>query len=380
MRLVPFSVLLLLVTFPVIAAGEDENQFNEAYRAYTAAIESGDTELEISSAKAALDVGSQINDVGDEQLAALMHNYGFALVRGDRIEEGRDVIKQSIDALIESTGKHNPDLITYYFSLAIASAGIGNERRQLRWYKRALGVASKNFGKKSIRYANLAFDAGVGLYQGSKSTLGEKYLKQSLEIYEQEIGAASKEAGLANYQLGRIAFYRGDSRKVTQYLLDALNAFEGDGDDEQAQRLIIHALLVQAYESLDESDNATKHCVAIGKENQFSPDQDVVPLFRLRPQYPHTQLRKGVEGYVDLRFTIDENGFVRDPEVVESSTGSPSGRRSFRSSFRDPEQHRSFEAAALAALERYRYAPRFVDGNAVPVEGVDTRVYFKLVD
>ena len=224
MRLALFSVVLLLAVSPAIA-DDDVDRFNTAYRAYSAAIESGDAELAMSSAKAALDIGRQIIDAGDPRLAALMHNYGNALVDAGRFDEGQDVLKESIDTLIESSGKQDPELITYYSSLAMASADFVNESRQLKWYKRALNVASENYGKESIEYANLAYQVGTNIYVESRSPKGRKYLEQALAIYEKEFGIASQEAGFANYQLGRIAFHRRDSREVTQYLLDALSAF-----------------------------------------------------------------------------------------------------------------------------------------------------------
>jgi len=374
MRLALFSAVFLLTAFPVIAADDDASRFNAAYREYSAAIESGDTGLAITSAKAALDIGTTIVDAGDPRLAALMHNYGNALVGGGRIEEGQDALEQSIDMLIESSGKQNPELITYYVSLATASAGFGNGPRQLKWYKHALNVASKNYGKESIEYANLAYDAGTSVFRDSLSPSGEKYLKQSLTIYETELGVTSHEAGFANYQLGRISFYRRNNRKVTRYLLSALSAFGGDTMGEQAQRLMIHTLLVQAYESLNESDNATKHCVAIGRESQFAPNQDHMPLFRLVPQYPSSLLVRGVEGFVDLTFTVDENGFVKNPEVVAASPVRGGGF----SGALGPKTERSFEAAALDAVGRFRYAPKFVDGVAVPVEDVKTRISFEI--
>lgn len=381
MRLFLFTVLLVLAAFPVVADDDAKSRFNTAYRAYSAAIESGDTEAALTTAKTALDIGSTFIDASDPRLAALMHNYGNALVDDGRVEEGREVLEESVDALIKSSGKQDPELINYYVNLANASGGFGGERRQLQWFKRALKVASDIYGKESIEYANTAYLTGATLYQDSQSPNGRKYLKQALEIYETELGVRSLEAGYTNYQLGRVAFYKLNNREATEYLLNALSAFGGDTTTEQGQRLMIRALLVQNYELLDESDNATKHCVAIGKESQFAPDQDYLPLFQLAPQYPHTQWRNGIEGHVVLSFTVDESGFVRNMEVVEEVLSSrSSGWNSVHSGFRDEEKHRSFEGAALAALERYRYAPRFVDGVAVPVEGVTTRVSFQLAD
>ncbi len=379
MRAAFSAALLLLASFAVAAVDADIELFDVAHQEYLAAVDSGDTELAITSAKTALDIGSRIVGTGDPDFARLLYHYGDALVNGGRADEGRSFLIQAIDELINTSGKQSPELVAVYISMATASAGFGNEAEQLKWYKRALKVTSSNFGKDSVDYANLAYRTATSVLDESESPIGEKYLKQALAIFETEFGASSKEVGYANYGLGRIAFFRRDSREVTEYLLQALSSFDGDGPADQEQRLKIHAMLVQAYEALDESDNATSHCVAIGRENQLAPDQDFVPLFVISPQYPHTQLRNGVEGHVVLSFTVDEFGFVKDAEVVETRSV-PTGRRSFRSSFRDPVEHQSFEASALAALQRYRYAPRFVDGVAVPTEGVTTRTNFRIVE
>ena len=87
----------------------------------------------------------------------------------------------------------------------------------------------------------------------------------------------------------------------------------------------------------------------------------------------------GVEGFVDFEFTIDKNGFVRNPEVLQVSTGRP-GNSIGRSLFDSRPEDSSFESAALKALERFRYAPRFVNGNAIEVDKVKTRITFEIED
>ena len=88
----------------------------------------------------------------------------------------------------------------------------------------------------------------------------------------------------------------------------------------------------------------------------------------------------GVEGYVDFEFTIDKNGFVRDPEVIAIASSGRASKSIGGSSFDSRPEDRSFESAALKALERFRYAPRFVDGNAIEVDGVKTRITFEIQD
>ena len=111
------------------------------------------------------------------------------------------------------------------------------------------------------------------------------------------------------------------------------------------------------------SDLATEHCLAIGAEQHGQRlIRITVPIFRMAPSYPKDMLRKGAEGYVDLAFTVDATGFVRNPEVIGGSGNA------------------SFEEEALATVERFRYAARHIDGKPVAVDNVKTRISFHIED
>jgi protein TonB len=86
---------------------------------------------------------------------------------------------------------------------------------------------------------------------------------------------------------------------------------------------------------------------------------DYLPIVRVAPVYPARALSRGLEGYVDLVFTVTAAGTVRDP-VVEFSTSS------------------LFERAATRAVLKFKYKPRVVDGVPVEVPGVKTRISFKI--
>jgi protein TonB len=45
-------------------------------------------------------------------------------------------------------------------------------------------------------------------------------------------------------------------------------------------------------------------------------DHDVVPLVRVDPDYPPRARQRGIEGYVDLEFTIGPTGAVVNPRVI----------------------------------------------------------------
>ena len=89
-------------------------------------------------------------------------------------------------------------------------------------------------------------------------------------------------------------------------------------------------------------------------------DRDVVPLVRVDPEYPPRARQRGIEGFVDIEFTIGPAGTVQDPKVIAA---------------RPPSV---FERSALRAVRRWRYNPRIEDGVAVERPGVRVRLRFEL--
>jgi bla regulator protein blaR1 len=96
-------------------------------------------------------------------------------------------------------------------------------------------------------------------------------------------------------------------------------------------------------------------------EAQARSDRDVLPMVRINPEYPPSALAAQLEGEVNLQFTITAAGTTKDIVVVESTT---------------PE----FEAPAIAALQKWRYAPVTENDQPVEVPGVRTIIRFELAD
>lgn len=89
-------------------------------------------------------------------------------------------------------------------------------------------------------------------------------------------------------------------------------------------------------------------------------DRDVIPLVRIAPDYPPRALSRGLEGWVQVQFTITATGTVKDATVVNA----------------EPKQ--IFDDAALKAIARWRYNPRVEGGVAVERVGVQTIIRFQL--
>jgi len=88
---------------------------------------------------------------------------------------------------------------------------------------------------------------------------------------------------------------------------------------------------------------------------------DYLPIVRVAPVYPARALSRGLEGYVDMGFTVTTTGTVRDPVVLFSTSS-------------------LFERAAIRAVLKFKYKPRVVDGIPVDVPNVKTRITFKIED
>jgi periplasmic protein TonB len=72
---------------------------------------------------------------------------------------------------------------------------------------------------------------------------------------------------------------------------------------------------------------------------------------QVAPAYPRGAQSKGKQGWVELEFTVTEEGEVRDAKARSSSAS-------------------IFEGTAISAINRWRFEPVVEDGRPVPVRGV----------
>lgn len=94
--------------------------------------------------------------------------------------------------------------------------------------------------------------------------------------------------------------------------------------------------------------------------NNFAMQGDARPLVRFPPDYPPVASREGIEGWVEMRFSIDTSGAVINIEVIDS------------------EPKRIFDRAARRALQRWKYQAKVVNGKAIEQHGLSVMLDFKL--
>ena len=90
------------------------------------------------------------------------------------------------------------------------------------------------------------------------------------------------------------------------------------------------------------------------------PTGDATPIVRINPKYPTTAAREGLEGWVQLSFSISPTGEVIDPVVINA------------------EPKRTFDREAIRAIKRWKYRPKVIEGVAQLQTGQTVQLDFKL--
>ena len=89
-------------------------------------------------------------------------------------------------------------------------------------------------------------------------------------------------------------------------------------------------------------------------------DGDATPIVRIEPKYPVQAARDGINGWVQLRFSIMEDGSVDEVEVINA------------------EPKRVFDREAIRALKRWKYSPKIENGKALKQTGQKVQLDFNL--
>lgn len=87
---------------------------------------------------------------------------------------------------------------------------------------------------------------------------------------------------------------------------------------------------------------------------------DYLPTETEPPRYPARALREGIEGWVQVEFTVNKEGEVIDPIVVDA----------------EPEGY--FEESSLTAVRKFRFEPIQEDGSPVVTEDVQYVFTYRL--
>jgi len=347
----------MLVAFSSAAAEKTDKQaFKKAYEAYQVAIDAGAKADAVKYAEEAFLLGKKIYGEAHKNTAQLSLNYG-RLLKG---KEAQKVLKKSLSIHEKIYGKDAFELVDPLMDLASSYAQYGKSEKPVRYYRQALALVEKYDSPTGILAATLNLEIGQVILSESQSRRSLRYLKRAKEVFmalegdQAEVGLAKTKFWLGKYRLATQSY-----KKATTELQGSL-ALLSKYAPNASITLSNHAFLIEAYEKQGLRDEATKHCQAIGAAKPHNPNQDYMPVYKLHPTYPEAANRAGKEGYVVVSVTVNSEGFVVNEKVLENGGSS------------------AFEKAALTAVKKFRYAPRYVDGKPVDTAEVKYKFAFTI--
>lgn len=83
-----------------------------------------------------------------------------------------------------------------------------------------------------------------------------------------------------------------------------------------------------------------------------------VAIEKVPPVYPHDMIQRGIEGWVQVGFVVDEDGSTRDIRVLNNS------------------EELSFDRAAISAVSKWKFKPATWGGKPVPETKLRQRLVF----
>ncbi|RZQ54513.1 energy transducer TonB [Pseudoalteromonas phenolica] len=346
--LIAFSFLSLLSTTGSFASNTDLNaSFNNHYKAYQAAVKSGDKESIIKSARQAYEIGQQFYGEHDVNTVNLAINYANAL---DNKNPDKLALLESNLRIVETHHKENLYTI---FDITLPIAQITFDKKSRAALNSLKEIGQKAEERKDYEFAAIAYHEAIKLAVQKSKTLpvARKLIRRNDDINKAHLPEVSVQRLTSDMWVASLDEARNRKKAAINRLEHVVKVFDQNLDFDHPFELTAHSKLVNLYEKSGQSDKATKHCLAIAKMVPWKDTQEQEPLYRAHPKYPSNMARRMKSGWVKLQFTISKSGFVKNIEVMDSS-------------------EKGFEKASVKALEQWRYAPKFEDGK--PVEAVST--------
>lgn len=367
------AILVSTFAISLASANNQELKFSEVYSQYNSAVENSNTQDSVRFAKLALELGEQKFGKNTENVANLKYNLALSLGANEQPKAAFEVFEQVAEDYERLYGEYSAELIHVLLEQISINRIYKNNRKKfdfsdvVRSYAAPIRQASniaKEIAESSPQlaagnYYNLASILNSSLlnsrffkYAYKANVNAEKYLLAS-------VGSNDKRTVEIRFMLGKYMKAKGRKDSAIEYFENVVSTINAELDTSHPFELASHAILVDLYEAKGQSKKATEHCLAIGNLAPWNDDIDPTPLYRLSPTYPTRAARMRKDGTVVMSFSIDTFGFVKDIEVIRSSSD-------------------LFDRVAIEALEKWRYAPKIVSGQAVVAEGFKVQLDFTM--
>ena len=342
-----YGVLLVLL-FHASAFADLKSDFRQAYKSYNQYLEVDDFSLALGSAADAYKLGSKLYGKKHITTAKLAINYASLLNDMGEYKKAAKTLKGKLKVMEKAYGDDAHDLVSLLVEVGRANFDPNKPEKALEHFQRASEILANH--QNPIVTGARNFDI-VGILLKRRANLHTRpFVEAAYKAYRGTLVDNDVRLGLVNYHMALFAANDGRLIDSIEHLDYALTAFKSDGPQMGSLERTARLMLVDVLERVGNSEQATKHCLAIGQRQEWR--QPASPLYLKVPGFKLENAGEAKEGRVTVSFTVDERGFVRNPRVASSTAP-------------------GLNEAALAVITDFRYAPRFVDGDPVATAGVD---------
>lgn len=247
-----------------------------------------------------------------------------------------------------------------YKALVIAEFNYNRSRSKNSFAKNALNIAY-NLNLSNSETADFEYLIAYQRYQSKDIDFALPYFKSAKERYIDELG-------FGHVKVGRTIQWIAKIYQLNKKYELAENNFRQVIDIYENMRPQDDNLTSDAYQSLayllletNKLDEAAKLGTIALESSGESYKTTALPVVRVAPGYPARAAESGINGWVLVEFSINDEGYTEDVTVIESS-------------------HKMFEISSVRAARGYRYIPRMQNDKRVTTKGIQVRIEFQLTN
>ena len=339
-------VFLLFQASP--ASADDGAEFQRVYQEYKQHLEADEPSKALDAASQAYTLGTKLFGKKSVNTANLAVNYAILLNDSGDYKQSKRILRGKLAVLEDHYGSDAIELVPVLVQLGRVHFDPRRPREALEHFSRASWLAGNH--ESPLYRAQQCYEIARELLNRGGIRFAEQFIQSAHAIYAKELQENDLRRGLTAFHMGMWATGRQQFEKATEHFNDSLTAFETNDGPMRDMEKTIRQRLVTLYENMEQPERATEHCVALGAHESWSTPP--APIYKARPVFSEKAIKDKLSGEVTLKFMIDEQGYVRNAEVMQSSDA-------------------ALNDVAVTMIRKYRYAPRFEQGQPVATEGVE---------
>ena len=271
------------------------------------------------------------------------------------------------------------DAISILEELAADTSLSSYERAQVHNYFAYIYFKTDKYDESIHQYLKVLEQQDIpkSLKMNTTYTLSQLYFMEkeytdAIERMNQWLELTDKPTAKSYIILGQAYYELNNYKQSIVALNKAYNLHKGNSEKPGRNLLLLMRLDYWNLEDQGNIDRINREIRELYPDSKHDQDFEVanninalnkyLPINKVEPVYPPRALKRGIEGYVVVEFTITKGGETKDIHVVGAS-------------------HTAiFDKAALQAVAKFRYKPVVVDGKAIEVPGVRNKIVFVLED